>query len=89
MATKRTKKEIQEGVTKYGNMIDKMMDQYLGKILHLDLTCIFLYTTDPANQPRRSKLSVLLGLIPHLVIFVFAAYIVWLAKPSSSKSIVV
>lgn len=40
---------------------------------------------DPANQPARSKLSVVLGLVPHIVIAIFASSVVWLAKPSSSK----
>jgi len=39
-----------------------------------------------ADQSQgRSKLSLVLGTIPHLLILAFTIFVVWTAKPSSSE----
>lgn len=68
MTARRARKDFQDGMKTLGGMLDKMAEEHL----------------DPNRKSDRSKLSLVLGLVPHIVIFVLATSVVWLAKPSSS-----
>ncbi len=88
MSARKGKRDVQDGMRQLGQIFDKAMDKHLGELKGDKFSCFFshlLLPADPSNQPARSKISLLVGLIPHIVIFIFAATVVWLAKPSSSE----
>ena len=65
------KRKLRDGVSDLASMWSSVMETHAA-----------------GTSPREANLGLmgrLLGILPHLVAFGFTAYIVWMAKPGSSK----
>jgi len=70
----KAKKKLRDGVNDLASLWNSVME-----------------THKPASSLQRSDLGMmerLLGVLPHLVAFAFTAYIVWMARPGSSRFLI-